>query len=1123
MMRRWRLFPKYALLIIALVAGMGLASGAVGIYFSHRENQDHLVALQREKAHGAADRIEQYVLSIEQQLSWTALPHADSGSQDVFEARRIEYLKLLRQVPAITEAAWIDARGREQLRVSRLAMDVREGGADFSLEPKFLQVSAGKTYYGPVYFRKGTEPYLTVARPAGSGGGVTAGEVNLKFVWEVVSRIRIGEKGLAYVVDAGGTLIAHPDISLVLKKTDLRELPQVAALAAPQDPVPRGARNLQGEPVLSAHARIPTLGWTVFVESPRAEAYAPLYATLQRMGLVLVAALLVAVAASYLLARALVRPLRSLQEGAAHIGAGELDRRIEVRTGDELEGLAEQFNQMGAALKASYASLERKVEARTAELSAALEQQTASAEVLQVISSSIADAGPVFAKIAQSCSRLFATEQVGLFLLRDDGLLHAAHWQGSALEAIASTFPRPLEQTITARVLRERMPLHVPDVAALPDPPPSLAQVLASIGNYSAVWVPMLWDQGGGSICLLRQPPKPFTDKELALLKSFADQAVIAIQNVRLFNETKEALERQTATAEILRVISGSVTDTQPVFDAIVSSCHRLFSDARVSLILPLDHELVSRARAGREAPHAANQMLRWPIDRASAAACCILDSQMISLPNLDLAAETYPRIRELGLAMGFGSGLFVPLLRDAKAIGCLSILRVQKGEFQAKEISLAQTFADQAVIAIENVRLFNETKEALEQQTATAEILQVISRSPTDVQPVFDAIAERALALCEATVGGVTRFDGELVHLVAFHGASPEASAAMLASFPMPVGRGAITARAIAERAPVQIQDVLADPDYTLKDVTRLAGYRSNLAVPMLREGQVIGSIGVCRAEPGVFPDKQVRLLQTFADQAVIAIENVRLFNETKEALERQTATAEILKVISESPTDVQPVFDVIAGRAGRLTGADYGWVFRFDGESIHIVSSFGVSAKGLEATRQAYPMPPSGGSVTARAVREESVINCADVLAEKDAPDEVQAIRRQSGYRSVLAVPMRRDDRIVGVITVAGAAVGQFGDKEIDLLQTFARQAVIAIENARLFNETREALEQQTATAEILEVISNSVSDTQPTFDKIMDSCQRLFGTSEIGIRLVGEDGQLHLGSHRGSALET
>jgi hypothetical protein len=257
MTRRWRLFPKYALLIISLVGSMLVASGAIGLYFSWRESEAHLVALQEEKAENAANRIEQYILAIEHQLSWTALPRAETDG-DALEQRRIEYLKLQRQAPAITEVVWIDPKGREQLRISRLAMDSIGSGIDLSQDDKFRFVtSMGTPYYGPVYFRKGTEPYMAIAIPAGSGGGVTAAEVNLKFVWDVVSKIGIGETGLAYVVDETATLIAHPDISLVLKKSDLSALPQVAALrGSGADGAPVQARDSKGEEVLSANAPI---------------------------------------------------------------------------------------------------------------------------------------------------------------------------------------------------------------------------------------------------------------------------------------------------------------------------------------------------------------------------------------------------------------------------------------------------------------------------------------------------------------------------------------------------------------------------------------------------------------------------------------------------------------------------------------------------------------------------------------------------------------------------------------------------------------------------------------------------------------------------------------------------
>ena len=549
---RWRLFPKYATLIIALVAGVLIASSAVSIAFSWREIQSHLVALQAEKAQGAASRIEQYVLGIEHQLGWTAFPRMDTAG-DPLEQRRIDYLKLLRQAPAITELVWVGADGRERLRVSRLAMDAVSAGTDWSAGPAFTTAKSGKTWFGPVEFRKGTEPYMALARPAGGDGGVTAADVNLKFVWDVVSRIKIGSAGLAYVVDATGTLIAHPDISLVLKKTDLSALPQVAALMAASVPAsvaasglpgpapPVVARDLAGREVLAASARIPALGWTVFVESPRAEAFAPLYASILRMALLLVAGLVVAAAASFFLARALVRPIRALQDGAARIGAGELDQHIDVHSGDELEALAGQFNRMGDALKASYAGLERKVEARTTELSESLAHQTAISEVLRVISESPTDVTPVFEAIMDSAVRLFNTSISAVF--RYDGeqvhLVATRGWSAQALEDARRLYPAPPNPAmLSGRVILSGQLQTILDTHT----DPAYDQTTAHVGQWRRmIGAPMLKDGAALGVIVLAWPdPGQTPQRQCDLLKTFADQAVIAVENVRLIHEIQD-------------------------------------------------------------------------------------------------------------------------------------------------------------------------------------------------------------------------------------------------------------------------------------------------------------------------------------------------------------------------------------------------------------------------------------------------------------------------------------------------------------------------------------------------------------------------------------------------------
>ncbi|HSB79228.1 MAG TPA: ATP-binding protein [Candidatus Methylomirabilis sp.] len=374
------LFRKYALVFVAVIGGMLIANGLVDLYFSYRENKAALVRLQREKAAAAAVRIEQFVHEIEGQIAW-ASHSAFMPEGRVEEQRRFDFLWLLRQVPSITEVSYLDSTGKEQLRVSRLARDEIGSQKDYSAEPQFRQAMTGRTYYGPVYFRKESEPYMTLAMKwRAASAGVTVAELNLKLVWDVVSQIKVGQQGYAYVVDPGGILIAHPDISLVLQKTDLSSLPQVqAALAALR--VPDAGRpsveigqDLHGGSVLTASAPIAPLGWSVFVEQSVREAFSPLYASMVRTIVLLILGLGLAVVASLILARNMVRPIRALQSGAAQIGAGALDQRIEVRTGDELEGLADQFNQMAAHLQESYAGLERKVEERTRELSEALHQ-----------------------------------------------------------------------------------------------------------------------------------------------------------------------------------------------------------------------------------------------------------------------------------------------------------------------------------------------------------------------------------------------------------------------------------------------------------------------------------------------------------------------------------------------------------------------------------------------------------------------------------------------------------------------------------------------------------------------------------------------------------------------------
>jgi signal transduction histidine kinase len=534
---------------------MLLASGLIDLYFAYGENKAALIRLQREKAEAAASRIDQFIRTIEDQIGWTtqalSLPEGTSLERQSFD-------DLLRQAPSITEASYLDAAGREQLRISRLGMDVAGSRVDYSTEPKFLEAKSGKPFFGPVYFREESEPYMTIAMSGkGQEGGVTVAEVNLKFIRDVVSQIKIGKAGYAYVLDSRGNLIAHPDMSLVLKKTSFASLPQVRdAMTGSRKPGDTRdeatiARNLQGRQVLTANATILPLGWLVFVEEPLAEAFAPLYSSMIRTGILLLVGLGVSILASVLLARKMVNPIRALQDRAVRIGAGALDERIEIRTGDELEALADQFNSMAGQLRESYANLEQKVEARTRELTETLEQLTealeqlkALGEVSQAVSSTL-NLETVLTTIVARAMQLSGTTS-GVVYEYDEATQEfhprVTHQMNDELVEAVRAAPIRLGEGAVGRAAATRAPVQIPDLLDEREYGLTRLQpILARLGYRSLLAVPLLREERTvGGLVVLRREPGAFPAAVVNLLQTFATQSVLAIQNARLFREIEE-------------------------------------------------------------------------------------------------------------------------------------------------------------------------------------------------------------------------------------------------------------------------------------------------------------------------------------------------------------------------------------------------------------------------------------------------------------------------------------------------------------------------------------------------------------------------------------------------------
>src|SRR6266576_929161 len=548
---RRRLFSKYVALFVAVVCIALVSNGVFDVFFYYQEHKASLIRIQREQAEAAAAKIGQFIKEIESQLGWTTQLPWSAGS---IEQRRFDALRLLRQVPAITELAQLDATGKERLRVSRLAMDVVASGADLSNDPKFTEAVAKKVYYGPVYFRRESEPYMTLAiAGARRDAGVSVAEVNLKLIWEVVTQIKVGERGHAYVVDAQGRLIAHPDISLVLRNTDMSKLAQVRAAragasgaATPDNPAEtvQEAENIEGRKVLTAYAPVAPLGCLMFVELPAEEAYAPLYAALKRLAFVLLGALGFAVLAGMFLAGRMVGPIQALRTGAARLGSGDLSQRIAVKTGDELEALADQFNDMAGQLQESYAGLERKVEERTHELETrshelaqSVGELRALGEVTQAVNSTL-DLATVLSTIVAKAVELSGTEAGSIYVvdLTTQGLhLRASHGMSDELIAELNRQGVDLSEKTIADAAAQQAPVQTPD---LKEAAPSPVLNILLLGPEGLI----------GMLVVRRKAPGEFPEHTVDLLQTFAAQSVLAIQNANLFTEVEEK-SRQLALA----------------------------------------------------------------------------------------------------------------------------------------------------------------------------------------------------------------------------------------------------------------------------------------------------------------------------------------------------------------------------------------------------------------------------------------------------------------------------------------------------------------------------------------------------------------------------------------------
>ncbi len=744
----------------------------------------------------------------------------------------------------------------------------------------------------------------------------------------------------------------------------------------------------------------------------------------------------------------------------------------------------------------------------------AVERLTATSEVLEIVSKSPTDITPVAQAIADRALHLFRAARVGVYLAVGDVLDR----RGSAGERGLNQRSPISRGTTAGRALLEARAVRFSgllrdyweeypgalergqqELQEAQRDPVREAEFFVELGreHRSLIAVPMLSGDGAPGVILVGRGEEPFTDAEVALLDTFAAQAVIAIENARLFREQQEAVEQLTATSEVLEIVSKSPTDLQPVFDAVVEKGARI-CHGDMAILGPVEGAMFRpvasfnlqawRERAGQPAP---TRPVPWALSERRMASLAIREQRTVLFSGtIDEAKRLYPD----GVAAmervlpGQSAQATVPLIRNGEAIGVLQIHREADTPFRPAEVALLETFAAQAVIAIENARLFREQQEAVEQLTATAEVLEVIASSPTDLQPVLDTLVEKAATVCRGNRANLNLLEGDLLRQVATHN-FPD-GARLGTTYPLAERRSG--ARAVRERRTVEVYGRVEDIAEEYLDGMRAmteAGHEfaSAVSVPLIRRGEAIGMVQVHRNDESRFTAEEIGLLETFAAQAVIAIENARLFREQQEAVERLTATSEVLEIVSKSPTDITPVGHAIAEMVIELCGGMIAAVFVLDGDVLRAVGLVGGNTPAEVLLSRDNP--------SGRAMLDGETVRFSGTASELKR--EFPAIRDADAWKRVdpeqpvqlIVVRLLRDGVAIGVVSTWRVGERPFSAGEVTLLETFAAQAVIAIENARLFREQQEAVEQFTATAEVLEVIASSPTDLQPVLDTVVE----------------------------------
>jgi len=1088
---------KFALITVGVVALLLCIAVAIGLWSSYREAERSALAIQQQKAQALSAGIDGVLSSLEGQLAWTAQPDWRSAG---IAQQRADFARMLRQFPSVTELLYIDSKGFEQLKVSRLAPDSVGSLISRVSEPSFTETVKAKTWFGPVYVRNGSDMAGTVGQ-VHADGGVTVAELDLAFLSDL-AKAAASDGTDVFVVDQSGRLIAHPERNPATGDTDLSGLPQVAlALAA-------GAQGATTQAVsgndaaFAAFSPVPRVGWTAIAQQPAAQALAPFYSLLWQSALLLAIGLLVAAAAGISLARRVTSPIAQFRAGAERIGAGDLTQRLSVRTRDEFGAFVEAFNTMASRLQQSQKGLEAKADERAHGLDVALQQQTLTAGVMKAIGRSGQSLDSVLETLVASAVQLCDAQRGAIWLKRGNtlGLTAQAGYPDEWLElagaaelgiSMDAETPHGLAAYLGQPVMVEDLP---GDQRFTQGKAPGYA------GDRAGLAVPLKREgEAEGVIWLSHLEAAPFTDAQAGLIQGFADQALIAIENARLA-ENVDVRDRkladmrteQTAMAGVMRTAAQSPDDARIVLDGIAETAARLLGAGCVYALL--DDGSGLRVAAGHGLPHG---MADAPLSadtnltgiRAYASGAVVESPDGSDTTNAFMQAETR-------------SAIAVPLMRQGQAIGALAVERSDTTALPDRHLELMKALADQAVAALTTAHLSAdlhgreaELSASINRQVATDETARLIASDTFDLDAMCETLRRNLRTLCRASDVTIFRRSGDTYREI-------------LGDDEFAAGRGSLVGRIAVDGLPAQILDAWDDPEFEHKD----AAARSMLGVPLTSGGHMIGVLQLTRDKVAPFTDADVEIVSAFAELAAVAIEKANLLEDAEAraaeittALREKAASAEMLKLLGRSSIELNSALEVLAAAIAEGCGAAHVLVLEASGHRNELIAGYGLTP---EHRADGYEPPEWMNDI----VRQASVSGRLARTSVMKAGDGQAGAALQA-----LAMPMTRDGDVFGIFVVVRNGGAPFSAGQIELAESLADQATLAAVNTLLADQLAstsdqrdEALAHKQAASNIAALLGGSAPDAQPVLDAIVNTAARCGGDAAT-LMLFG-DGALH-----------